>query len=47
MAKTVQGMRIEEDRAYQRREWRFERIGWAVMAALLMAGLIGLLGDGP
>ena len=47
MAKTVQGLQIEEDRAHQRREWRIERVGWVLMAGLLLAGLLGLLGDGP
>lgn len=47
MAKTVQGLQIDEDRTHQRREWRIERVGWALMAALLLAGLLGLLGDGP
>jgi hypothetical protein len=40
-------IQIEEDRAYQRREWRFERIGWGLMALVLLAGLLGLLGYGP
>lgn len=38
---------INEDRVHQRREWLVERIGWAVMALLALAGLSGLLGDGP
>ncbi|MGN6328765.1 MAG: hypothetical protein ACTHL5_07480 [Rhodanobacter sp.] len=40
-------IQIEEDLTYQRREWRFERAGWAVIAMLLLAGLLGLLGYGP
>ena len=47
MAKTVQGLQIEEDLAHQRREWRFERAGWVVMGLLLLAGLLGLFGNGP
>jgi hypothetical protein len=42
-----QGIQINENRDHQRREWRIERIGWLVMAALLAAGLLGLLGYGP
>lgn len=38
---------IHEDRAHARLEWRIEHIGWAVMAILLAAGLLGLLGYGP
>ena len=29
-----------------RREWRFERIGWGVIALVLVAGSVGLFGDG-
>ncbi|MBP1472779.1 hypothetical protein J7I44_00570 [Frateuria sp. MAH-13] len=41
------GLQIEQDRTHSRREWRIERVGWAVMAILLAAGLLGLLGYGP
>lgn len=44
---TNESIQIEDDPAYQRREWRFERIGWVLMAVLLVAGLLGLLGYGP
>ena len=47
MAKSVEGIQINEDRAHQRREWAIERAGWGVMALLLLAGLLGLLGNGP
>lgn len=47
MAKTAKGIEIDEDRAHQRREWRIERVGWVAMAALVLAALLGLLGDGP
>lgn len=47
MAKEVSGIQINEERPQQRREWRIERIGWVVMGALLLAGLLGLLGSGP
>jgi hypothetical protein len=42
-----ESIQIEEYPAHQRREWRIERGGWVVMAALLLAGLLGLLGHGP
>lgn len=41
------GLQIEVDRPHSRREWRIERVGWAVMAILLAAGLLGLFGYGP
>lgn len=48
MARTA-GKRIEidEDRTHQRVEWRIERVGWALMALLVLAAALGLLGDGP
>jgi hypothetical protein len=37
-----------EDIAYQRREWIAQRIGWFVVALLVVAALLGLLGSmGP
>ncbi len=47
MPTTNESIQIDDDPAYQQREWRFERIGWVVMAVLLVAGLLGLLGYGP
>jgi hypothetical protein len=44
---SIDGLQIHEDMAYQRREWRVQRIGWAVMGLLLLAALAGLLGPGP
>jgi hypothetical protein len=40
-------LQIEENLNFQRHQLRFERIGWAVMAVLLLAALLGLLGNGP
>jgi hypothetical protein len=38
--------RIEEGIGFQRRVWRAERIGWALMLALVLAALGGLFGGG-
>ena len=40
---------LERDRdlLFQRREWTIQRIGWLVMAVIIVAALIGLLGAGP
>src|SRR5699024_9285199 len=32
---------------FQRREWRAQRIGWALLVAFVLAGLLGVLGTGP
>jgi hypothetical protein len=43
----VGDMEVGQDLAYQRREWLVERIGWVVMATVVLAALVGLLGRGP
>lgn len=40
-------LELGEDVGFQRKEWRFERVGWALMALVLAAALLGLLGPGP
>ena len=37
---------VVKDRDHQRREWIFERIGWVLMALLVLAALAGALGPG-
>jgi hypothetical protein len=44
--KRVGDLEVNQDLAYQRREWLFERIGWIIMALLILAGLLGLFGQG-
>lgn len=41
------GLQVAEDMGFQRRDWRFERVAWAVMAALVAAGLLGAFSRGP
>jgi hypothetical protein len=36
-----------QDLDFQRREWAAQRVGWIVLALLIVAALAGLLGDGP
>jgi hypothetical protein len=43
----VGDLEIDQDLAFQRREWLFERLAWAAMALLTLAALLGLLGRGP
>lgn len=38
---------LDEDISHERRQWRAERIGWAIMLLLALAALLGLLGHGP
>ncbi len=38
---------VEEDMAFQRRNWRAERIGWAAMVAIVIAAVLGLFASGP
>jgi len=45
--KRVGDLEISQDLAHERREWMIERVGWAAMALLLSAALVGLLGPGP
>jgi hypothetical protein len=37
---------VSEDLEFQRRWWRFERIAWYVLAAVLIADALGLFGQG-
>jgi hypothetical protein len=38
---------IEEDLAFQRRIWRFERIGWYLLLTIVVLTLCGLFSRGP
>lgn len=38
---------VEQDESFSRREWAVERVGWALIAAFVLAGLLGVLGSGP
>jgi hypothetical protein len=40
-------LQINQNERFQRREWRLERIGWVIVGAFVLAGLVGLLGTGP
>lgn len=41
------GLQVEEHLGFQRAMWRAERIGWALMAVVVVAALVGLFGVGP
>jgi hypothetical protein len=38
---------VSEDIGFEQRFWKIERIGWAVMAMVIVCALAGLLGPGP
>ncbi|HWE77462.1 MAG TPA: hypothetical protein VG270_02975 [Pseudolabrys sp.] len=38
---------VREDMAFQRRSWMVERAGWVLLAVIALAGLTGVLGNGP
>ena len=43
----VGDLEVGQDLDFQRREWAVQRLGWAVVALILVAALLGLLGPGP
>ena len=43
----LEGLELEEDMTFQRRNWTAERIAWAIMALVVVAALAGLFGTGP
>jgi hypothetical protein len=45
--KRIGDLEIDQDLAFNQREWRFQRIGWLVMALVIVAGLLGAFGTGP
>jgi hypothetical protein len=45
--RSARNAEIEQDIEHEKREWKIERVGWVIMAVLLLAALAGLLGTGP
>lgn len=43
----VGDLEIEQDHDFQRLSWRMQRVGWIILALVLLAGLLGLFGSGP
>lgn len=43
---TERGITDPTDLAFQRGDWRRERIGWALMTLLVVAAVLGLFGQG-
>jgi hypothetical protein len=40
-------LHINEDLAFERREWFLQRVGWGALALILLFGLGGAFGNGP
>jgi hypothetical protein len=40
-------LEIYQDLRFQEREWKVQRIGWAVMLLIVLLALLGLFGTGP
>ncbi|MFP5334867.1 MAG: hypothetical protein ACLGIV_06090 [Actinomycetes bacterium] len=40
-------LHVRQHERFTRREWRVERVGWVVMTAFVLSGVLGLLGPGP
>lgn len=42
----VGDLELDQDLSYQQRLWAVQRVGWFVMAAIVLAGALGLFGAG-
>ena len=40
-------LQIEEDMRFQERTWKAQRVGWALMALIVLASALGLISEGP
>ena len=40
-------LEIDQDLAFQEREWRTQRVGWVVLVMVMLVALGGLFGNGP
>ena len=43
----VGDLEISQDLTFQRRSWIVQRVGWVMLALLILAALGGLFGPGP
>lgn len=47
MPDETEGLEINQDLRFQRREWRVQRIGWWGLSTFVVAAILGLFGGGP
>lgn len=45
--KRIGDLEINQDMDFQCRCWKVQRVGWTIMAFLILGGLLGLFGRGP
>lgn len=45
-AQRVGDLEITQDLEFQKRSWKAQRVGWAVIALLILGGLLGVFGRG-
>jgi hypothetical protein len=45
--KKVGDLQIDQDMAFQEKDWKVQRAAWVVFAILITAGLLGIFGEGP
>jgi hypothetical protein len=45
--KRIGDIELEQDIAFQRKQWRIERVGWGLIALLVVLAAAGLFGTGP
>ncbi|HJR61460.1 MAG TPA: hypothetical protein VJ813_18765 [Vicinamibacterales bacterium] len=47
MKKGTSNLDLDENRDFQQKEWHFQRAGWCVLMAFVVAAALGLFGSGP
>lgn len=45
-ARRIGDLEISQDLEFQKRSWTIQRVGWVVIALLILAGLLGVFGKG-
>lgn len=45
--KRVGNLEVDQDLAFERRQWSIQRVGWGVGALIIVAALLGVFGSGP
>jgi hypothetical protein len=47
MKRAERSLQIDENLDFQRREWRWQRVGWVALALFVIAAAAGVFGGGP